>query len=266
MIVQAHASCEVRPERGAEPLARTGQIPDRFHSTIGPAAYTAAPSIEARTPPPLPLPAASGARPTFYMRYGKRALDVALGAMLVVALLPLFAAVAVAVLITSGWPIFYGSQRAGLGGRMFPMWKFRTMVRDADAVFERWKETHPERARALLTDWRLEDDPRVTALGRFLRRSSLDELPQFWNVLCGEMSIVGPRPYLSREAIDPALAQSIVSVRPGLTGPFQVCGRKSLKPLSRVQMEAGYAPHVTFVRDAGYMFRTVKPLITLDGH
>jgi lipopolysaccharide/colanic/teichoic acid biosynthesis glycosyltransferase len=146
------------------------------------------------------------------------------------------------------------------------MWKFRTMVRDADLELERWKETHPEWATQLLTQWKLPDDPRVTAVGRFLRRSSLDELPQFWNVLRGDMSLVGPRPYLSREAIDPGLVSSIVAVRPGITGPFQVCGRKCLAPDARVRLEASYAGESALRRDIAYLVRTFRPIFTLDGY
>ena len=91
-------------------------------------------------------------------------------------------------------------------------------------------------------------------------------MPQFWNVLCGEMSIAGPRPYLSRETIDPDLARSIVSVRPGLTGPFQVHGRKGLTPQARMQLEASYATDVRLMKDVGYLIRTIKPLVELDGY
>ncbi len=202
----------------------------------------------------------------FYARHGKRGSDVVLAAMLLVVLMPLIAIVALVVLLTAGLPVFYGSPRIGRDGATFSMWKFRTMVRDADVVFERWKDTHPDRAGELLTNWRLDDDPRVTALGRFLRKSSLDELPQFWNALCGEMSIVGPRPYLARETLDPLLAPSIVAVRPGITGPFQVRGRKVLPPSSRMHVEAAYAAEMTPLNDILYLLRTVKPLIALDGH
>src|SRR5581483_11710629 len=143
--------------------------------------------------------------------------------------------------------------------------KFRTMVRDADDLAERWKETHPERASELLTRWRIEADPRVTALGRFLRASSLDELPQLWHVVRGEMSLVGPRPYLPREAIPPEARAAILSVKPGLTGPFQVCGRKTLTPTSRVEMEAAYGARVSLASDLGLLLRTARPLLTLDG-
>jgi exopolysaccharide production protein ExoY len=238
-------------------LAATGQTPEVFQpaATSAQFATVAAPALLLE-----PL------HDSFYRRRGKRIIDVVLGTLLFVALLPLIAAVAVAVLLTSGWPIFYGSDRLGLDGRKFQMWKFRTMVRDADAVFERWKETHPDRAEQLLTHWKLEADPRVTSLGRFLRKSSLDELPQFWNVLRGDMSIAGPRPYLSRESLDPSLVPAIVAVRPGLTGPFQVCGRKELSPYERMQLEARYAPDIRLLSDIGYMLRTIRPLMRLDGH
>jgi exopolysaccharide production protein ExoY len=248
-------------------VAATGQAPDLYSPTVSHAQFVAMPSAESRIPT-IAVPAIPRTRPRagFYLRYGKRALDIALGTTLFLVLTPLILAVVMAVLLTSGWPVFYGSERIGLDGRRFQMWKFRTMVRDADAVFERWKETHPDRAEQLLTHWKLENDPRVTALGRFLRKSSLDELPQFWNVLRGEMSIAGPRPYLSRESLDPALAPAITSVRPGLTGPFQVCGRKGLSPQARMQLEAGYASDMSLLKDVGYMIRTAKPLWRLDGH
>ncbi len=247
-------------------MATVGRPPEQFQSSVHAAQFVAVPAADARiagaTAAVVPLRIA---RTGFYQRRGKRIGDLVLGALLLIGLMPLIVCVAVAVLLTSGWPILYGSKRIGLDGLTFPMWKFRTMVHDADAVFERWKETHPDRAQSLLTHWKLEEDPRVTALGRFLRKSSLDELPQFWNVLCGEMSIVGPRPYLSRESLDPALMPAIIAVRPGLTGPFQVCGRKGLAPQARMQLEAGYAPDVRPMRDIGYMLRTVKPLVKLDG-
>jgi exopolysaccharide production protein ExoY len=208
----------------------------------------------------LALPARSA-----YERFGKRALDLTLGSVLALALLPLIAAVALAVLATSGWPVFYASERMGRNRRRFLMWKFRTMVTDADAVFERWKRTHPELASALETNWTLPDDPRRTPLGRFLRRSSLDELPQFWNVLRGEMSLVGPRPYLGRESVEPRLDQRIHEVKPGLTGPFQVRGRKGLAPRTRTEIEAGYAFEVGLLRDLRYIARTIGPLLKMDG-
>jgi len=209
--------------------------------------------------------AAQPRAPGAYARFGKRALDLTLGSLLLLLALPLMLAVALAVLVTSGWPVLYRSERLGAGGTTFRMWKFRTMVRDADHLAERWKETHPERASELLTRWQIEADPRVTALGRFLRASSLDELPQLWHVVRGDMSLVGPRPYLPREAIAPAARAAILAVKPGLTGPFQVCGRKSLTPTSRIEMEVAYGEAVSLRRDLALLLRTAKPLLTLDG-
>jgi lipopolysaccharide/colanic/teichoic acid biosynthesis glycosyltransferase len=203
--------------------------------------------------------------PGFYERRLKRAADLVLGTLLFAALMPLIAAISLVIVATSGRPVFYGSERIGKDGRRFFMWKFRTMVADADAQYERWKETHPHLSTALSTEWKLEKDPRVTTIGRILRKTSLDELPQFWNVLCGEMSIVGPRPYLPRETLDPELAEQIHAVKPGLTGPFQIRGRKGLTPRRRMELEASYAPRVSLLHDAGYMLRTVKPLLKLDG-
>ncbi len=244
----------------------TGQGPDLFRSTVTHIDAPLAGAIDARAFPETTL-ASSPARESrgAHERWGKPLLDATLGPVLAVALSPLIAAVALAVLVTSGRPIFYGSERIGQGGRRFVMWKFRTMVADADAVYERWKDTHPHLATELSTTWQLPHDPRVTPLGGFLRRSSLDELPQLWNVLRGEMSIVGPRPYLEREVMEPALAEAIHSVKPGLTGPFQVRGRKGLSPLTRMEIEANYSREIGFWRDARYMLRTIVPLLKLDG-
>jgi exopolysaccharide production protein ExoY len=244
----------------------TGQAPDLFRSIVTHIDAPLAGSIDVRAlPETTPAPVAAPESHDAYQRWGKRLLDGTLGPVLALAALPLIAAVSLAVLVTSGRPIFYGSERIGQGGRRFVMWKFRTMVTDADAVYERWKETHPHLATELSTKWQLSHDPRVTPLGGFLRRSSLDELPQFWNVLRGEMSIVGPRPYLEREAMEPTLARAIHSVKPGLTGPFQVRGRKGMSPLARMEIEANYAREVGFRRDVRYMLRTIGPLLKLDG-
>jgi lipopolysaccharide/colanic/teichoic acid biosynthesis glycosyltransferase len=202
----------------------------------------------------------------FYLRYGKRIFDVAAGTLLLLVLLPLIAAIALAVLVTSGRPVFYRSSRQGLDGRPFQMWKFRTMVRDAEALSERWPQTHPALAREMESAWKLKRDPRVTMLGGFLRRSSLDELPQFLNVLRGDMSLVGPRPYLCRERLDPMLSPSIVAVRPGITGPFQTRGRNGLAPIERQKLEAAYWRDVSFAGDLGYLALTVRPLLRMDGH
>ena len=215
----------------------------------------------------VPPPAVAPARPRsgFYARYGKRALDLALGTMLFLLLLPVIIAVAVLVLATCGRPVLYASDRMGRGGRPFRMWKFRTMTADADQQRAAWQETHPQLATEIASNWKVSGDPRVTRIGRMLRRTSLDELPQFWNVLRGEMSLVGPRPYLTTETLDPTARDAILSVLPGLTGPFQVRGRHGIAPLSRMQLEAAYAAESGLMADLRYIARTAGPLLKMDG-
>ena len=169
------------------------------------------------------------------------------------------------VLLTSGWPVLYASERVGMDGRRFWMWKFRTMVHDADIVMEHWKRTHPDLASQYAANYKLKDDPRVTRLGRFLRKSSLDELPQFWNVLRGDMSLVGPRPYLRDLPPDHASTDVIFSVRPAISGPFQVNGRNALTPQQRMQLDVDYARNVTFLGDCWLLLQTFKPIARRDG-
>jgi lipopolysaccharide/colanic/teichoic acid biosynthesis glycosyltransferase len=178
---------------------------------------------------------------------------------------PLMLIVGALVLITSGWPVLYASERVGMGGRRFWMWKFRTMVHDADIVMEHWKRTYPHLAAQYATNYKLKDDPRVTRLGRFLRKSSLDELPQFWNVMRGDMSLVGPRPYLRDLPPDEGASDTIFSVRPAISGPFQVSGRNALTPRQRMQLDIDYANGVTFRRDCWLLLQTFKPIAKRDG-
>ena len=209
---------------------------------------------------PLAAPASS-----FYERYGKRAFDIAAGSLLLLASLPLMLLVAIAVAMTSRGPILYRSERIGLHGRRFSMWKFRSMVRDADAVMARWIETHPDLAARYQTDYKLKDDPRITRIGRFLRQSSLDELPQFWNVVRGDMSLVGPRPYLPTLPPADDLRALVFGIRPAVTGPFQVSGRNTMTPARRMALDAEYAARVTFRGDLRYLLRTLRPLLRMDG-
>ena len=202
---------------------------------------------------------------SFYQRRGKRIFDLALGALMFAACLPMMLAVAVAVLLTSGWPVLYASERVGMDGRRFWMWKFRTMVHDADIVMERWKRTHPQLAAQYAANYKLKDDPRVTRLGRFLRKCSLDELPQFWNVLRGDMSLVGPRPYLPSLPPEARSMDVITSVRPAISGPFQVNGRNALTPQQRMQLDVDYATDVTFLGDCWLLLQTFRPIAKRDG-
>jgi lipopolysaccharide/colanic/teichoic acid biosynthesis glycosyltransferase len=138
------------------------------------------------------------------------------------------------------------------------MWKLRSMVRDADRVLERWQSERPDLAADYLQDIKLAGDPRITRLGRFLRRTSLDELPQLWNVLVGEMSLVGPRPISAAELTRYGeSAAEFLAVPPGVTGRWQVGGRNRIGYPERMAVELAYVRHLGFLLDCRLLLRTL---------
>ena len=192
----------------------------------------------------------------------KRAVDVILGGALLIVALPLLAAVAIAVKLEHrAAPIFFKQPRAGRGGRPFTIRKFRTMVPDADSL----KEELRARSEVAWPDFRLRDDPRVTRLGRFLRRSSIDELPQLFNVLAGEMSLVGPRPTsFGASTYDPWQTERL-EFTPGLTGPWQVDGRGSLDFPDRCRLEISFFRRATLRAELGLLLRTAIVVLRRTG-
>jgi exopolysaccharide production protein ExoY len=204
---------------------------------------------------------------SWYRRRGKRALDLVVGGLAFFALLPVMAGVAIVVLITSGRPVLYTAERAGRDGRRFRMHKFRTMVRDADRLLQTWRELRPDLAAEYGETFKLRNDPRVTRAGRFLRTTSLDELPQLWNVLRGEMSLVGPRPVPQRELEEKygAMAAHCFSVPPGMTGVWQVNGRSRTDYGTRVAHDAAYAAHVSPLLDLRVLLQTVPAVLLRRG-
>ncbi len=194
----------------------------------------------------------------------KRAMDLVLSSLLIVALLPLYAVIALAVRLTSRGPALFRQLRIGQGGRAFHMWKFRSMIASAEEQQESLRQRNVYGDEPL---FKIAHDPRITALGRFLRRTSLDELPQFWNVLRGEMSLVGPRPPLPDEVSRYAEQHLVrLDVRPGLTGPWQVSGRNRIVHFEDVvRMEAEYIAEWSFARDAVILARTLPAVIRMDG-
>jgi lipopolysaccharide/colanic/teichoic acid biosynthesis glycosyltransferase len=214
---------------------------------------------------PVPADPAGAVRHGVLRRGIKRVLDIVGSAVLIVLTLPLAIAVAVAVKLDSPGPVFFMQRRIGRFGVPFPLIKFRTMVRDAELVLAR----HIEADEARLLEWRtsrkLRSDPRVTRLGRFLRRSSLDELPQLVNVMLGNMSLVGPRPVVAEEVFDfGERAERILSVRPGLTGLWAVSGRNDVTYEERVELESTYAVGWTLWTDVKILVRTIPAV--LRGH
>ena len=215
----------------------------------------------------LSLPIERDASPAqgFYRRAGKRFLDICLGIPLLVLFAPIIALAAVAVVLTSGWPVFYRARRVGKDGREFSMWKLRTMRRDADILLEVWLK-NPKTAEDFLRSYKINDDCRVTRVGAFLRKTSLDELPQLINVIKGEMSLVGYRPVVESELVHyHNRVSDLLSTRPGLTGLWQVSGRNSLTYPDRADVELSYATSCGLISDVTILLRTLAVPLRFDG-
>ena len=199
-------------------------------------------------------------------RVVKRVLDLAAVVALAPILLPLFGVVACLIKLTSRGTVFYGQTRVGHGSRVFKAWKFRTMVQGADAVLRRHLASDP----ALAEEWRLthklKRDPRVTGLGKLLRRTSLDELPQLINVITGEMSLVGPRPIVAAEVEKYGEHYAFYRrVTPGITGLWQVSGRNNTTYDERVTFDQYYVLNWSLWLDVYILKRTVRTVLTGDG-
>ena len=199
-------------------------------------------------------------------RTRQRTLDLILAVPLLVLLAPVFGLLALAVWINDGGPAFYGQMRIGHHGRSFRCWKFRTMVTDSDAVLAKVLEHSAEARAEWARDHKLKADPRITWAGRFLRSSSLDELPQLWNVLRGEMSLVGPRPIVVAEVGRyGARFHDYCACRPGITGLWQVSGRNDTSYRRRVALDAVYARRASLRLDMAILARTVPAVLLRRG-
>jgi Undecaprenyl-phosphate galactose phosphotransferase WbaP len=195
----------------------------------------------------------------------KRFIDLVLGSLLLAFSLPLAALISLAIWLESGSPVLFTHRRIGQGGRTFLLYKFRSMVHNADEVLREHLERRPDLALEWLRDHKLKVDPRVTRVGRFLRRRSLDEIPQFWNVLRGDMSLVGPRPIVPGEAQKYGVHFRMYTlVRPGLTGLWQVSGRNDTGYGKRVSLDLQYIREWTPWLDLRILLRTVW--VVLKGH
>lgn len=192
----------------------------------------------------------------------KRACDVAVSSVALVALAPVALLIALAVKLGDGGPVLFRQRRAGRGGKPFTMLKFRSMTVDA----ERRLRELVDLDRLPEPSFKLRSDPRITPVGRFLRRFSLDEIPQLWNVLRGEMSLVGPRPeempMVERYAPDQAVR---LQLKPGITGPMQVCGRGELTFEERLAVEVDYVENVSVMRDLKLVALTVPTVLRGTG-
>jgi undecaprenyl-phosphate galactose phosphotransferase len=200
-------------------------------------------------------------------RVVKRFFDIVLSALLLVVLSPLFLIIAIVIKRTDPGGVTYSQKRIGRHGVPFACIKFRTMVADAEARLLRWQEENPDLYEEYCRTFKLRDDPRVTGIGRWLRRTSLDELPQLWNVFCGHMSLVGPRPVVAQELSDhygPA-AQLYVRTRPGMTGLWQVSGRSDTSYERRVFLDEWYILNWSFWYDIVILIQTAWIVATGKG-
>jgi exopolysaccharide biosynthesis polyprenyl glycosylphosphotransferase len=194
----------------------------------------------------------------------KRCLDLVSAAFLVVLLSPLYVAIAIAIKLDSSGSIFFKQTRIGLYNRPFEVWKFRTMVQDASSQ-QAALEAQNEIKDGVL--FKIRDDPRVTRIGKFLRRSSLDELPQLFNVLCGEMSLVGPRPLPLRD-VEKFEEQHFIrqEVLPGITGLWQISGRSSINSFAEaIHLDLTYIAHWSLLLDFKILLKTVQAVLRQAG-
>jgi lipopolysaccharide/colanic/teichoic acid biosynthesis glycosyltransferase len=209
---------------------------------------------------------ASGRTKTLSYRVGKRSFDIALCLLMAPFVLPVCLLIALCSQIDSPGPVFYCHRRIGLYGKSFGMWKFRTMCKDADTVLHHYLEQHPELLQEWKTQHKLKNDPRVTRLGTFLRRTSLDELPQIWNVFKGSMSFVGPRPIVDAEVHKYGNHfQCFTEIRPGMTGLWQVSGRSTLSYEARIKLDVHYAREWSGMLDMKILLKTFSCVVNSDG-
>lgn len=196
----------------------------------------------------------------------KRVLDVTLAATALLALLPLFLGIMLLIRATSQGPVFYGHERVGFGGRRFRCYKFRTMVTDGDQVLEAYLTKFPAERQVWLAERKLRNDPRITPLGAVLRKLSIDELPQLYNILAGHMSIVGPRPVVSDELqIYGTSAAHYLRTRPGLTGLWQISGRNDTSYRKRVMLDRLYVLRWSILLDMRIVLMTIPAVLSSRG-
>ncbi|MCC5954837.1 MAG: sugar transferase [Natronohydrobacter sp.] len=206
------------------------------------------------------------ARKGFYRVFGKRLFDLFLIVLIAPIVLPIIVVVTLVLLLQGAAP-FYSQSRIGKGGRLFRIWKFRTMHPDADKLLQNILDTDP----SMRTEWnetqKLKHDPRVTAFGLFLRKTSIDELPQLWNVLVGQMSLLGPRPMMPEQQhlYGPALPV-YTSLRPGISGVWQVSERNDSHFQRRAELDIEYARNLSFATDLRLVGRTLRTVLYSTGY
>jgi len=193
----------------------------------------------------------------------KRVLDIAGSSAALLGASPIFALTALLIKKEDGGPVFFKQMRVGYHGKLFPMWKFRSMVVNADAIKDKLKEQNEMQGGVL---FKMKDDPRITRVGKFIRKYSIDELPQFWNVLVGEMSLVGPRPPVPREVAEySAEDRQRLLAKPGITCLWQVSGRSEIDFAGQVQLDLAYIRSCSAWTDLKLLFLTIPAVLLGKG-
>ena len=216
---------------------------------------------------PIAVPIAFPRLASVYSRRIKRTFDVFFALLIALFALPAAVLIGAAIWLESRrGPILFAHERIGHGNRRFRLWKFRTMVPDANEVLSRHLAEDPDAAAEWQANHKLRDDPRVTRIGQLLRRSSLDELPQLWNVLRGDMSLAGPRPVVDAEVPHYGASWPLyVLAKPGLTGLWQVSGRNDTTYRRRVELDSSYVRNWSLKLDFILLLKTVRVVLKGKG-
>jgi len=229
-------------------------VPDLFQMSLS--------MVEMQNVAGIPMLTPNESQLSPWERFFKRGVDVLGSALGLLLFSPLLAIIAVAIRLDSPGPVIFSQPRVGRNGKLFAVYKFRTMVKDADQIKDQLR--HLNEAQGPM--FKIREDPRITRVGRFLRRTSLDELPQFWNTLLGDMSLVGPRPALPEEVADYAdWHRQRLATAPGITGLWQVSGRSDLSFEEMVLLDIYYIENWSPLLDLSILLRTIPQLFAGSG-
>ena len=199
----------------------------------------------------------------FAYRATKRILDILLSSIALIILFPVFLLIGIFIKIDSKGPVFFAHNRIGKSGKLIHIYKFRTMVPDAEAMIQDFDE---KMMKEFKENYKLKNDPRITKVGKFLRKTSLDELPQIWNILIGDLSIVGPRPVIKEELEKYGKNKNkFLSIIPGLTGYWQANGRSTTTYEDRMKMELYYVDNRSLWLDVKIFFKTIISVFKKEG-
>jgi exopolysaccharide biosynthesis polyprenyl glycosylphosphotransferase len=257
------SSDELPPQRMRE--LSWGLEPGRQHLVVAPSLTDiGGPRIHTRPVAGLPLIHVETPRYEGKRLFAKRAFDIVASGALIVLLSPFLAIIAISVRLSTTGPVLFRQERVGINGKHFDMLKFRSMVMDAESRLEALRDETRSAGNSVM--FKMKNDPRITPIGSFLRRFSLDELPQLFNVFSGAMSLVGPRPPIEREVAEyESHVHRRFLVKPGITGLWQVSGRSNLSWEDTVRLDLYYVENWSITGDISILWRTARAVLARDG-